>query len=132
LNHNNNFFKLRCPEIPYLLPEFEPDETRHPNDTGENLPIDYYGCLSQREAFIFQQTYSRFSDILYYTAVTTREMLNLHAQTTINLPAPAEVDWDSLLDSVPLHMIFSEDRTPEALLNDIQLLTPGVPNLWMN
>ena len=132
LNHNNNLFKLRCPEIPYLLPEFEPDEPRHPDDTGENLPIDYYGCLSRREAFIFQQTYPRFSDILYYTAVTTREMLNLHAQTTINLPAPAEVDWDSLLDSVPFHMIFSEDRTPEALLNRIQMLTPGVPNLWMN
>jgi len=59
-------------------------------------------------------------------------MLNLHAQTTINLPAPAEVDWDSLLDLVPFHMSFSKDRTPEALLNCIQLLTPGVPNLWMN
>jgi len=59
-------------------------------------------------------------------------MLNVHAQTTINLSAPAEVDWDSLLDSVPFHMIFSKDRTPEALLNRIQLLTPGVSNLWMN
>jgi len=34
-NHNKNLFNLCCSELPYLWPEFEQDEPRHPDDTGE-------------------------------------------------------------------------------------------------
>jgi len=76
-NHNKDLFNLRCPELLYLRPEFEQDEPRHPDDTGDQLPNEYFGCLPRKEAFIFQQLYPKFSDTIYYTAVATRKLLDL-------------------------------------------------------
>ena len=131
LLHNNDLLKLKCPEIPYLLPKFEPGEPRHSDEIGESLPIEYFGCLPRKEAYIFQQTYPHFSDNLYYTALATRELLLLHSPQAAELPIPAEIDWKGLLDPFPFHLVFEEDRTPEALMERIQQLTPGEPNYWL-
>ena len=82
--------------------------------------------------YIFQQTYPHFSDNLYYTALATRELLLLHSPQAAELPIPAEIDWKGLLDPFPFHLAFEEDRTPEALMEWIQQLTPGEPNHWLN
>ncbi len=130
--HNEDLFNLRCPELPYLQPEFEQDEPHHPDDTGDQLPNDYFGCLPWKEAFIFQQLYPKFSDTIYYTAVATRELLTIHAQSEVAFPTPTQLNWRELLDPFPFHLIFEDAPTPEALVNHIQQLTPGTPNQWIS
>jgi len=49
----------------------------------------------------------------------------------MDLPVPAEIDWKKFLDPFPFHLIFNEDRTPEALISRIQQLTPSSPNQWL-
>jgi len=105
-NHNKDLFNLRCPELPYLWPEFEQDEPHHPDDTGDQLLNEYFGCLPQKKAFIFQQLYPKFSDTIYYTAVATRKLLTIHAQSGIFLFAPTQIDWEAMLDPFPLYMQF--------------------------
>ncbi len=130
--HNEDLFNLRCPELPYLQPEFEQDEPRHPDDTGDQLPNDYFGCLPRKEAFIFQQLYPKFSDTIYYTAVATRELLTIHARSEVAFPTPTQLNWRELLDPFPFHLVFEDAPTPEALVNHIQQLTSGTPNQWIS
>jgi hypothetical protein len=129
--YNKDLFNLRCPELPYLRPEFDQDEPRHPDDIGDQLSKEYFGCLPRKEAFIFQQLYPKFSDTIYYTAVATRELLTIHAQSGVPLSAPTQIDWEAMLDPFPFHLVFEEDRTPEALISRIQQETPGIPNEWI-
>ena len=87
--------------------------------------------LPQKEAFIFQQLYPKFSDTIYYTAVATRELLTIHARSGVLLSAPTQIDWEAMLDPFPFHLVFEEDCTPDTLISHIQQETPGIPNEWI-
>ena len=129
--HNKNLFNLHCPELPYLWPDFDQDEPCHPNDTGNQLPNDYFGFLPQKEAFIFQQLYPKFSDNIYYTTVATRELLTIHARSEVPFPALTQINWTEILDPFPFHLVFDETPTPEEPITLIQKGTPGIPNEWI-
>jgi len=79
----------------------------------------------------FSKPIPSFSGVLHYTALATRELLSFHDPQATDLPTFTEIDWKGLTDPFPFHLVFEEDRTPEALINRIQQLTPGEPNLWI-
>jgi hypothetical protein len=129
-NPHLSVMDLHPPDLPYVQVKFGAFEYRHPNDTTEDLPTPYFGCLRRYEAFLFQKYFPIYGPQLYHEAASTTQLVAIHANQTTRPPlAPGgRISWDDILEPYSFEEFFPSESHSKVLLRACP--TGSTNNSW--